>query len=143
MKMKMKNTTTALLVLFVGSTLTLNASARSLEVKCKVSYSQGQVDSDFTKPTKKMAKFNNSRREHSGRCKKGTNKLIKKANKWLKGSSEDAKGNLRRTITNIQPIECAVEHMEGFAWLSNGYGAYKKCGDKYDNKFKNKLIKKL
>jgi hypothetical protein len=139
----MKNTKTVILALVVGSTLTLNASARNLEVKCKVSYSQGQVDSNFTKPTKQMAKFVNNGREHSGRCKKGTNKLIKKANKWLKGSSEDANGNLRREITNIQPIECAVEHMEGFAWLSNGYGAYKECGDKYDNKFKNKLIKKL
>jgi hypothetical protein len=139
----MKNTKTALLILFVGSTLTLNASATAFEAKCKVSYSQGQVDSNFTKPTKQVAKFNNSKRNHSARCKKGTNKLIKKANKWLKDSSEDAKGNLRRTIANIKPIECAVEHREGFAWLGNGYGAYKKCGNKYDNKFKNKLIKKL
>jgi hypothetical protein len=90
-----------------------------------------------------VVKFSKIRLEHSERCKKATNKLIKKANKWLKGSSEDAKGNLRRTITNIQPIECAVEHMEGFMWLGTGYGAYKECGDKYDNKFKNKLIKKL
>ncbi len=139
----MKNTKTALLILFVGSTLTLNASATAFEAKCKVSYSQGQVDSNFTKPTKQMAKFRNGRQKLGFRCKKGTNKLIKKANKWLKGSSEDAKGNLRRTITDIQPIKCAVEHMEGFAWLGNGYGAYKECGDKYDNKFKNKLIKKL
>jgi uncharacterized Fe-S cluster protein YjdI len=140
----MKKTTTALLVLVVGSTLTLNASAgSSLEFKCKVNYIKGEIDSEFFRHTKQMVEFINNKLEHSGRCKKGTNKLIKKANKWLKGSSKDADGTLQRTIINIQPIECAVEHRKGFAWLGSGYGAYKKCGDKYDNKFKNKLIKKL
>jgi hypothetical protein len=138
--------TTALLILFVGSTLTLNASAGyhlEFKFKCKVNYTKGEIDSEFFRHTKQMFKFSNHRRNHSERCKKGTNNLIKKANVWLKGSPEDADGVMQRIITNIQPIECAVEHADGFAWLGSGYGAYKECGDKYDNKFKNKLIKKL
>jgi hypothetical protein len=136
--------TIALLALVVGSTLTLNASASSsLEFKCKVNYSQGEINSEFFRHTKQTVTFSNHDRNHSERCKKATNKLIKKANVWLKGSPRDADGAMQRIITSIQPIECKVEHEKGFMWLWLGYGAYKECGDKYDNKFKNKLIKKL
>jgi hypothetical protein len=143
----MKNTKTVILALIVGSTLTLNAlaeySTKNLNAKCRINYSQGEVGSRFFKFTKQVVKFSNNRRHHSDRCKKATNKLIKKANKWLKDSFEYPDGTLQRTITNIQPIECAVEHVEGFACIGKGYGSYRECGDKYDNKFKNKLIKKL
>jgi hypothetical protein len=141
----MKNTKTLILALIVGSTLTLNASAgyATLNAKCRINYSQGEVGSRFFKFTKQEFKFSNHGRNQSERCKKATNKFIKKANKWLKDSFEYPDGTLQRTITNIQPIECAVEHVKGLACIGKGYGSYRECGDKYDNKFKNKLIKKL
>jgi pyruvate kinase len=149
----MKKTTTALLILCVGSTLTLNASAKiltsltdsELNAKCRISYTKGEIDSNLSKPIKQVVKFTEfgGTKTHSNRCKRGTNILIKKANEWLKKSFENADGVLQRTITNIQPIECAVEHKKGFAWIRKGYGVYKECEVKYGNKFKNKLIKKL
>jgi hypothetical protein len=130
--------------------------------KCNVKYTQGKTDSNWFKSVKYnfKAPFNTNdlasgvknavTNDVSGTstskneiCGKATKEFTKKANKWLKGSYEDADGTLQRTITNIKPIECKYQHKKGFLWLGKRYGGYQECGNKYDNKFENGLIKKL
>jgi hypothetical protein len=138
----MKKTTTALLSLFIGSAITSNVFALDIHKsygKCRVTYTQGQVDSNWFKKTRYVINFNDNR----DICNRGVKAFIKQTNHWLKDSYENADGNLQRTITDIQPIECKKQHTSGFMWLGHTFGAYEKCGDKYDNQFNDGLITKL
>jgi hypothetical protein len=118
----MKKTTTILLTLLTGLALSNTASANLFDrdFECKIKYDKIDLITNSTKTVEAYKKFKAV--YAYTKCRKGSKKIGKKINKWLKK-------NDNYMVENFKTLECKVKSND----------RYLKCHKEYSAKIYNSI----